>query len=74
MSKPKPFKDPRGHSLRIYSDIFDSAAFKALGPHDVMAYLALLRELKGSNNGDQIRNPNRIYPGQVFRMPDGAAQ
>ncbi|MBB3949453.1 LysM peptidoglycan-binding domain-containing protein [Aureimonas jatrophae] len=21
-------------------------------------------------NGDQIRNPNRIYPGQVFRMPD----
>lgn len=52
MSKPKPFKDPRGHSLRIYSDIFDSAAFKALGPHDVMAYLALLRELKGSNNGD----------------------
>lgn len=22
-------------------------------------------------NGDQIRDPNRIYPGQVFRMPDG---
>ena len=21
-------------------------------------------------NGDQIRNPNRIYPGQVFRVPD----
>ncbi|WP_152045549.1 LysM peptidoglycan-binding domain-containing protein [Aureimonas psammosilenae] len=21
-------------------------------------------------NGDQIRNPNRIYPGQVFRLPD----
>ena len=20
-------------------------------------------------NGDQIRDPNRIYPGQVFRMP-----
>ncbi len=52
MSKAKPFKDPRGHSLRIYSDIFDSPAFKALGPHDVMAYLALLRELKDSNNGD----------------------
>ncbi len=44
--------DPRGHSIRVYSDIFDSPAFKALSPHDVMAYLALLRELKGYNNGD----------------------
>jgi hypothetical protein len=52
MSKNKPFKDPRGHSLRIYSDVFDSAAFAALSPHDVRAYLALLRELKGYNNGD----------------------
>lgn len=52
MSKNKLFKDPRGHSLRIYSDVFDSAAFDALSPHDVLAYLALLRELKGYNNGD----------------------
>lgn len=52
MSKPKPFKDPRGHSLRVYSDVYDSAAFAALSPHDVVAYLALLRELKGYNNGD----------------------
>lgn len=52
MSKPKPFKDPRGHSLRVYSDVYDSAAFAALSPHDVLAYLALLRELKGYNNGD----------------------
>lgn len=52
MSKGKPFKDPRGHSLRIYSDVFDSPAFAALSPHDVLAYLALLRELKGYNNGD----------------------
>ena len=52
MSKPKAFKDPRGHSLRVYSDVFDSAAFAALSPHDVLAYLALLRELKGYNNGD----------------------
>ncbi len=52
MSKSKPFKDPRGHSLRVYSDVFDSAAFAALSPHDVLAYLALLRELKGYNNGD----------------------
>lgn len=52
MSKGKPFRDPRGHSLRIYSDVFDSAAFSALSSHDVRAYLALLRELKAYNNGD----------------------
>lgn len=52
MSKPNPQRDPRGHSLRIYSDIYDSAAFASLSPHDVLAYLALLRELKGYNNGD----------------------
>jgi predicted transcriptional regulator len=32
--------------------VYDSAAFASLSPHDVLAYLALLRELKGSNNGD----------------------
>lgn len=52
MSRMKPFKDPRGHSLRVYSDLYDSPAFRALSPHDVLAYLALLRELKGYNNGD----------------------
>lgn len=52
MSKNQPQRDPRGHSLRIYSDLYDSPAFAALSPHDVMAYLALLRELKGYNNGD----------------------
>ena len=52
MTKNKPFKDPRGHSLRIYSEVYDSAAFAALSPHDVLTYLALLRELKAHNNGD----------------------
>ena len=52
MSKLKPQRDPRGHSLRVYSDVYDSPAFVALSPHDVLAYLALLRELKGYNNGD----------------------
>lgn len=52
MSKLKPQRDPRGHSLRIYSDVYDSPAFVVLSPHDVLAYLALLRELKGYNNGD----------------------
>lgn len=52
MSKSKPPRDPRGHSIRIYSELYDSAAYGALSPHDVMAYLALLRELKQYNNGD----------------------
>lgn len=52
MSKLKLQRDPRGHSLRIYADVFDSPAYSALSPHDVLAYLALLRELKGYNNGD----------------------
>jgi len=52
VSKSKPQRDPRGHSLRIYSDVYDSPAFASLSPHDVLAYLALLRELKGYNNGD----------------------
>lgn len=51
--KQKPSaRDPKGHSLRVYSNVYDSAAFAALSPHDVLAYLALLRELKGFNNGD----------------------
>lgn len=52
MSKSKPPRDPRGHSLRIYDDTYDSAAFRSLSPHDVLAYLALLRELMQYNNGD----------------------
>lgn len=52
MVKKQNYRDPRGHSIRIYRDIYESPAFNALSPHDVMAYLALLRELKESNNGD----------------------
>jgi len=52
MTTKNNFRDPRGHSLRIYADLFDSPAFKSLSPYDVMAYLALLRQLKATNNGD----------------------
>ena len=52
MNKLKLQRDPRGHSLRVYSDLYDSPAFASLSPYDVLAYLALLRELKGYNNGD----------------------
>jgi hypothetical protein len=52
MSKTSMFKDPMGHHIRLYAKIYDSAAFKALSPVDVMAYLALRRDLKSTNNGD----------------------
>lgn len=52
MTKRSDFKDPRGHHIRVYSDVYDSPAFKALTPPDVMAFLSLLRDLKGTNNGD----------------------
>lgn len=52
MSKRDQYKDPRGHHIRLYSDIFDSPAFKSLGPFDILAYLSLRRDLKLSNNGD----------------------
>lgn len=52
MAKYTPPKDPRGPHLRIYADTLDSPAFRALSPHDVLAFLALLRELKSYNNGD----------------------
>jgi hypothetical protein len=48
----RDLKKPDAAHSRIYHAVFDSPAFKALSPHDVMAYLALLRELKGYNNGD----------------------
>lgn len=51
MAKDK-YRDPRGHSLRIYADVYGSPAWASLSPHDVLAYLALLVELKGYNNGD----------------------
>ena len=49
--KPKA-GDPRGHSARVYDEIYDHAAFQALSPHDVLAYLSLLRDLRATNNGD----------------------
>ena len=52
MTKRSAFKDARGHHIRIYSEVYDSPAFKALTPPDVMAFLSLLRDLKSTNNGD----------------------
>jgi hypothetical protein len=52
MNKRTNYKDERGHHIRVYSEVYDSPAYKALTPPDVIAYLALLRDLKGTNNGD----------------------
>lgn len=40
------------HHIRLYSEQYDSPAFNALSPIDVLAYLAILRQLKGTNNGN----------------------
>lgn len=47
-----PARDPLGHSARVYDFIYDSKAWASLSPHDVLAYLALLRDLRATNNGD----------------------
>ncbi len=50
--KQRNWSDSRGKHIRLYTDIFDSPAYRALSPHDVLAYLALRRELGATNNGD----------------------
>jgi hypothetical protein len=45
-------RDPRGAHIRLYHDIFDSPAWRALSPSDQRCYLALLRQLMSFNNGD----------------------
>lgn len=48
----KPAADPRGAHMRIYWDIFDSHAWRCLSNADKIAYLALQRQLRSTNNGD----------------------
>lgn len=50
--KPPVKRDPRGAHIRLYHDIFDSPAWRALSPSDQRCYLALLRQLMSFNNGD----------------------
>ena len=52
MSRDKPPSDPRGGHIRLYWDIVDSNAWRALSHADIRIYLALRRKLKGSNNGN----------------------
>lgn len=52
MKPAKAPKDPRGGHIRLYWEIHDSAAWRALSHADVRVYLALRRKLGSTNNGD----------------------
>lgn len=45
-------KDPRGAHMRVYCDVFDSAAWACLSGCGRDAYLALLRQKGSTNNGN----------------------
>lgn len=49
-SKPPP--DPRGGHIRLYWELVDSNAWRCLSASDQRAYVALLRFLRSTNNGD----------------------
>jgi len=52
MAKNNQHQDPRGGHIRLYWELFDSNAWRALTHADIRIYLALRRKLLGSNNGD----------------------
>lgn len=45
-------KDPRGGHVRLYWELMDSPAWRALSHADVRVYLAMRRKLGKTNNGD----------------------
>jgi len=52
MAKFKPAPDPRGGHVRLYWELLDSNAWRCLSASDQRAYVALLRGLRSTNNGD----------------------
>lgn len=44
--------DPRGGHIRLYWELVDSNAWRCLSASDQRAYVALLRGLRSTNNGD----------------------
>ena len=45
-------KDPRGGHVRLYWELMDCPAWRALSHADVRVYLAMRRKLGKTNNGD----------------------
>lgn len=52
MRRDKAPKDPRGGHVRLYWQMLDSPAWRALTHVDVRVYLAMRRKLGKTNNGD----------------------
>jgi hypothetical protein len=48
----KPTSDPRGGHVRLYWELIDSNAWRCLSASDQRAYIALVRQLRSTNNGD----------------------
>lgn len=48
----RPPPDPRGGHIRLYWELLDSVAWRALSHVDVRVYLAMRRRLGRTNNGD----------------------
>jgi hypothetical protein len=51
-AKKRPPPDPRGGHIRLYWDIVDSAAWRALSWAERGVYVAIRRKLTGHNNGN----------------------
>lgn len=45
-------KDPRGMHIRFYHEVFNSNAWRCLSATDQQAYMALVQQLRSTNNGD----------------------
>ncbi|MDY7576185.1 hypothetical protein [Actimicrobium sp. CCI2.3] len=52
MASSKKGKDPRGGHVRLYWHVIDSNAWKALGYVEMSVWIAMRRQLTGSNNGN----------------------
>jgi hypothetical protein len=52
MKRHAPPSDPRGGHVRLYWDLMDSPAWRALSHADVRVYLAMRRKLLATNNGN----------------------
>ena len=50
--RKRPTSDPRGGHVRLYWELIDSNAWRCLSASDQRAYIALVRQLRQTNNGD----------------------
>lgn len=73
MNGPRKASDPRGGHVRIYNEILDSHAWRAVSWADQGLYIALRRKLKGTNNGnieatmDTLRHAGFTSSATVFK-------